>query len=130
MLLLELAPLFAAVVLGLGAVQRRRVMPHSLVLWPAIAGLACFALPLILEQSFHRGVIGIVHPLTIAVCALTIVFAVASTASLVSALRWARRPDRPRLWLRLFPTACGLAFFGLTVWLTANGWLGLRTWAW
>ena len=130
MLLLQLAPLWAAGVLGLAVVQRRRVLPHSLVLWPAIAGLSCFALPRILELSFHRGVIGIVHPLTIAICALTILFAVASTASLVAVIRWSQRPDRPRLWLLLFPTACGLAFFGLTLWLAANGWLGLRTWAW
>jgi CubicO group peptidase (beta-lactamase class C family) len=130
MLLLQLAPLWAAGVLGLAAVQRRRVLPHSLVVWPAIAGLTCFALPHVLGMAFERGVIGIVHPLTIAICALTILFAVASTASLLSAIRWSLRPDRPRLWARLIPTTCGLAFFGLALWLTANGWLGLRTWAW
>jgi hypothetical protein len=49
---------------------------------------------------------------------------------LLRVIRWSLRPDRPRLAWRLFPTACGLAFFGFTIWLAANGWIGLRTWAW
>jgi CubicO group peptidase (beta-lactamase class C family) len=130
MVLLHVAPLWAAVMLGIAAIQRRRILPLSLMLWPALAGLSCFAMPLALQQSFFRGVIGIVHPLTIAICALTVLFAVASTALFVSVIRWSRRPDRPRLALRLFPTACALAFFCLALWLTANGWVGLRTWAW
>jgi len=130
MLLLDLAPLWAVGVLALGIVLRRRVMPHGLVLWPAVAALTYLVLPWMLWVSFGRGVIGEVHPLTIAVCALTILFAVASTASLVEVIRWLRRPDRPRLWLMVVPAACALVFFSLTVWLTANGWLGFRTWAW
>ena len=130
LLLLQLAPLWAAGVLALEVVQRRRVLPHSLVLWPAIVGLCWSALPYLLGMSFHLGVIGIVHPLTIAICALTILFAVASTVSLLAVIGWSRRPDRPRVWPRLFPAACALAFFGLTLWLAGNGWLGLRTWAW
>lgn len=130
MILLHVVPLWAVVMLGLAAIQRRRLLPLSLVLWPAIAGLACFAMPRVLERSFFHGVIGIVHPLTIAVCALTVLFAIASTASLVAVIHWSRRPDRPRLALRLFPTACALAFFSLSLWLAANGWVGLRTWAW
>lgn len=74
--------------------------------------------------------IGIVHPLTVALCATTLVLAFASTASLVTAVRWSIRPDRPPLLGRVFPTACGIAFFALSVWLAANGVIGLRTWAW
>jgi len=75
-------------------------------------------------------VIGIVHPLTVAICALTIVFAVASVASLVTTVRWTLRPDRPSVFALVMPMVCGLAFSSLTLWLTAHGWLGLRTWAW
>jgi hypothetical protein len=75
-------------------------------------------------------VIGIVHPLTVAICALTIVFAVASVATLASTVRWTLRPDRPSLIALVPPMVCGLAFSGLTLWLTVHGWLGLRTWAW
>ncbi|HEY5920600.1 MAG TPA: serine hydrolase domain-containing protein [Kofleriaceae bacterium] len=130
LLLLMIAPLWAAGVLGLSALRRQRVLPASLVLWPAVTGLCFLALPRVLMLSFHHGVIGIVHPLTIALCALTLMFAFASTATLVQVVRWSLRPDRPRLLLRLFPAACGLAFFGLAVWLTSNGWIGFRTWAW
>jgi CubicO group peptidase (beta-lactamase class C family) len=130
MVLLRLAPLWAVGVLGVGAIQRRRVLPYSLVVWPALAGLCCFALPNLLGRAFLDGVIGSVHPLTVALCGLTIGLAVASTASLLAAIRWSRRPDRPRLSARLFPTVCGIAFFGLTLWLAAHGWIGLRTWAW
>jgi CubicO group peptidase (beta-lactamase class C family) len=130
MMLLQVAPLWAAGVLGFAAFRRRRVLPDALVFWPALAGLTCFALPRILEKSFLDGVIGIVHPLTVALCAFTILFAVASTASLLVAIRWSLRPDRPRLLVRLFPTVCGIAFFGLTIWFASNGWIGFRTWAW
>ncbi|NVB81790.1 MAG: beta-lactamase family protein [Kofleriaceae bacterium] len=128
--LLAIAPLWAAGVLAYSALRRRRVLPASLVMWPALAGLCCLALPRVLMACFHRAVIGTVHPLTIAFCALTILFAVCSTASLVQSVRWSLRPDRPRLLVRLFPMSCGLAFFCLTLWLGANGWIGLRTWAW
>jgi hypothetical protein len=30
----------------------------------------------------------------------------------------------------ILPMLCGLAFTGLSLWLAAHGWLGLRTWAW
>ncbi len=129
-LLLELAPLWAAIVLGLGVVQRRRVLPLELVLGPAVSGLSCVALPHVLEEAFHRGVIGIVHPLTVALCALTILFAATSVASLLSAVRWCVRPDRPRPASRAFPTACAIAASGLALWFAANGVIGLRTWAW
>ncbi len=130
MMLLRFAPLWAVVVLGRAAMQRRRGLPLSLVLWPAITGLCCYTFPRILQYAFLEGVIGTVNPLTVGFCAITIVFAVAATASLLSAIRWSLRPDRPRLQDRIFPTTCAFAFFGLTLWLAANGWIGLRTWVW
>ena len=128
--LLVVAPLWSAVTLAISALQRRRVLPMSIVLRPAIAGLSFFAIPRMLFASFHYAVIGIVHPLTVALCALTIVFGFASTATFVQVIRWSLRPDRPPWSVRVFPTACGVAFFALTVWLAANGWIGFRTWAW
>jgi CubicO group peptidase (beta-lactamase class C family) len=130
MFLLMIAPLWAAGALGLDAFRRERRLPPSLAVWPAVAGLSCAAMPRVLGLSFDHGVIGIVHPLTIAFCALTILFAVASTATLLQVLRWSLRRDRPRIVSLLFPGACGLAFFSFTVWLAANDWIGLRTWAW
>jgi hypothetical protein len=130
MLLLKYAPMWAAAVLLLGFMQRRRVMPLSLVIWPAVAGLSCYAVPHLLDLSFNHAVIGILHPLTVAIAAVTILFAVASAASLIASIRWALRPDRPRLRWRLFPAACALAFSGLSLWLAANGLIGIRTWAW
>jgi CubicO group peptidase (beta-lactamase class C family) len=130
MLLLHIAPLWAGVTLALGAIYRQRVLPYSLVIPPAIAGLCCSTLPIVAGLSFERGVIGIVHPLTIAICAVTILFALVSIGTLVLSIVWMRRADRPPLWMLLFPTACGVAFTGLTLWVAANGWIGLRTWAW
>lgn len=128
--LLGIAPLWAAIVLGLGVLQRRRVLPLGLVLGPAVSGLCCTALPHVFREAFHHGVIGIVHPLTIALCALTLLLAASAAASLLSAARWWVRPDRPRLVSRAFPTICAIAAFGLTLWFAANGVIGLRTWAW
>jgi hypothetical protein len=127
--LLKFAPLWAGIVLALGALQRRRVVPSSLVLWPAVTGLSCFAMSMLMGRAFFTGVIGIVHPVTVAICALTIVFAIASVATLVTTVRWCFRPDRPSALALLMPMLCGLAFTGLTLWLTAHGWLGFRTWA-
>jgi CubicO group peptidase (beta-lactamase class C family) len=128
--LLRFAPLWAAATLALGALQRRRVMPSSLVVWPAVAGLSLFAVTSLLDRAFFSGVIGIVHPVTVAICVLTILFAVASVATLVTTVRSTLRPDRPSVLALLTPMVCGLAFTGLTLWLTAHGLIGLRTWAW
>lgn len=130
MLLLQWAPLWAAAVLVFSAMERRRVLPPSLVVWPAIAGLACALFPHVVDAAFQHGVIGVVHPLTVAFFALTIVLPLASAALLYSAIRWSRRPDRPPLHWRAFPIICALAFSGLSLWLGAHGWIGLRMWAW
>jgi len=128
MKLLAFAPLWAAIMLGLGAIQRRRILASSLVVWPAVAGICCWALPKLLMHAFNAGVIGMVHPLTIGICGLSLLFAVAAVASLVGSLRWLFRPDRPRLVHLVFPTLCGVAFTALAVW--AHALIGFRTWAW
>lgn len=128
--LLWFAPLWAAFELVLGAFVLRRTLPRSLVLWPALAGLACRAIPLLIDKAFFDGVIGIVHPVTIALCATTIVFAIASAATLFSSMRWLRRPDRPRLLALVIPLTCGVAFTLFVLWLGSNGLIGIRTWAW
>jgi CubicO group peptidase (beta-lactamase class C family) len=130
MVLLYLAPLWAAGMLLHGVIRRRHVLPLSLVLWPAIAGLAFLAMPYALFRSFEDGVIGEVHPLTLAFCGLTILLAAGSTVTFLSSLRWLRRPDRAPWSWRLFPTVCGVAFFSFTLWLAAHGLIGVRTWAW
>jgi len=130
MALLHIVPLLAAAVLALGVLRRRRVLPNSLVVLPAIAGLCSSMMPRVLDEALFGGVIGDVHPLTVALCALTILFASASAATLVSTLRWCLRPDRPRWFALVVPMVCGLAFSGLALWLGMNGWIGLRTWAW
>jgi CubicO group peptidase (beta-lactamase class C family) len=127
--LINFAPLWAAIALALDVLRRRRVVAPGLVLWPAVAGLSCVAMGPALEACFYHGVIGVVHPLTVGLCALTLLFGVASAAAVVSALRWSVRPDRPRLRSRIVPTACAIAAFGIALWFAANGLIGLRTWS-
>jgi len=128
--LATLATPWAIVTLLLAVLRRRRTLPTSLVVWPALAGLSCYMMSHLLELAFYEGVVGMVHPLTIAVCAVTMLLGIASTASFVSALRWAIRPDRPPWLPRLFPTLCGVALFGMTLWFAAHHLIGFRTWAW
>lgn len=127
LMLLRLIPLWSVTMLVIGVY--RRVVPTSLALWPAVCGLSFFALPLVANAAFFYGVIGIVHPLTVAIFAITLLFALGSIMTLVSTVRWARRPDRPSVAALLLPMICGLAFTGLTIWLAANGWIGIRTWS-
>ncbi len=130
MLLLQWAPLWSVAVLLFSAMQRRRVLPTSLVAWPAVAGLTCYAFPHVLDAAFESGVIGIVHPWTVTFFGLTLLLPLASLALLYSSIRWSRRPDRPPLYWRAFPITCALAFSGLSLWLGVHGWVGLRVWAW
>jgi hypothetical protein len=81
-------------------------------------------------EAAQREVLGVVHPWTIAICAMTIVFAVALSAALFTAIRCFVRADRPALLGRLVPTACSIAAFALALWLDTNDIIGLRTWAW
>ena len=75
-------------------------------------------------------VFGVVHPVTLAICATTILFALAAIAGAIAALRWSVRPDRPPAWSRLVPSPCAAAALGLAIWFGAPGIIGLRTWAW
>lgn len=127
--LISFAPLFAAIALALDVLRRRRVVAPGLVLWPAVAGLSCLAMGPTLEACFYHGVIGVVHPWTLALFGVTLLFGVASAAAVVSAVRWSVRPDRPRLRARIVPTACAVAAFSIAVWFAANGLIGLRTWS-
>jgi CubicO group peptidase (beta-lactamase class C family) len=128
--LVGLIPILAALVILAEVVTRRRVLPLGLIAWPTIASLSCSAFFPLLRTAFHHAVVGSVHPLTIALCAITIVFPLGSFASLICAVRWSLRPDRPRILVRLFPSVCAIALAGLAAWFTANGLLGFRTWAW
>lgn len=128
--LLALAPLFTVGVLGAAALQRRAVPAIGLVVWPALASLACDLVFHCLSRAGARHVLAFVHPWTIAVCAATLAFAFAAGASMVAALRWSMRADRPSLRFRLLPSLAATAAFGLALWAGAHGIIGLRTWAW
>jgi hypothetical protein len=130
MMMLTLAPLWAGLELLLVVFLRRRLLPPSLVLWPAIAGLCAMAHWRLLLHAFFAGVIGKVHPLTIAVCANTLLLAFASVATLYCSVRWLRRADRPHLVAMIVPLGCGIAFSAFALWLGVNGVIGLRTWSW
>ena len=100
------------------------------VVAPAIAGLCLSALLRLLDSAAVAQVLGEVHPYTIAICATTIVFAIAACVGVRAAVRWSVRPDRPGLLGRIVPSVTSIAAFVLTAWLGANGIIGLRTWAW
>lgn len=127
--LMAIAPLYAIALLVIGALRRTKVVPTAVLLWPAIAALACGSLDYFLLHGFFAGVIGDVHPLTIGLCAVTILFPVASVATLHACFRALVRSDRPRLLPMVFPIACGIAFTGVALWFAANGMVGLRTWS-
>ncbi len=130
LILIQLAPLYAIGATLIAAIRRRRVIAIGLLAWPALAGACLFALPWFLQGAALAGVLGVVHPYTIAICADTIVFAIAAVAALAAAIRWSWRSDRPLLLARLVPSLTALAAFGLAAWCGLHGWIGLRTWAW
>jgi hypothetical protein len=61
---------------------------------------------------------------------MSIVFPVASFASLYCAVRWSLRRDRPPVLVRVLPSLFALALAGLALWFVANGLFAFRTWAW
>ena len=125
--LLGFAPMSSAVMLALAMLARRKVAADVLA-WNAVAGLCFVGAPRLFFEAGMRDELGVCCPLTIAICAITIVFALASTAALFCALRWMVHPQRPPLLARLVPSLTALAAFGLTVWLAIHGMLGVRTW--
>src|SRR5262249_24700168 len=114
--LLELPPPWGALVLVLAIARRGRVVALDLALWPTIAGVYMLAFPRLVHEAGMRNVLGDVHPLTIAIFALTIAFATAALAGVASAIRWSVRPDRPALVWRLVPTAAAVAAPGVAPW--------------
>ena len=102
----------------------------KLALWPAIAGVCLVGVPRIANAAGQRSVLGEVHPLTIALCATTIVFAVASIAAVVAIVRASFREHRLPLAIRVPIMVETIAACAMTVWFGAHGFIGLRTWAW
>jgi CubicO group peptidase (beta-lactamase class C family) len=127
--LLELAPVWLAGVVAVSASSGRR-LPLRFAVWPALAAGSLFALPHMFYAAAQHGVLGEVCAWTLGIFVGSIAFAAASVAGLVSVFRAALRPDRPSPWLLVVPAACSLAACAMTVWLGANGIIGLRTWAW
>jgi len=127
--LIRFVPIWAVIVLALGALRRRTLLPTSLVVWPAIVGLGCFAQSELIGRAFFTGVIGVVHPITVAICLLTIVIPAASIATLISTVRWCFRPERPSVLALMMPMTYGLVFTAFSLWLAAHGWFAFRTWA-
>jgi hypothetical protein len=123
------APLWAAYMLAYGH-SRGGITAFKLAMWPAIAGVCLVAFPRIAIEAAERGVLGEVHPLTIALCAVTIAFAASSIAAVVATIRASFREHRLPLTIRFPVMLETIAAFALTVWFGANGWIGLRTWAW
>lgn len=131
--LLHVAPLWSVVVLLAAALRGplgRRGIPIALALGPALAGLCAYAVPRLLDAAFFTGVIGRRHPLTIALCAVTLVFAASSFLALALTIRVCLRPDRPSRAALVLPMLFGLVFTALALWFGAHGVIGLRTWAW
>lgn len=129
-LLLQLAPLVAALWLLGRAVRRRSFVGAGLWLWPGLAGLSLSVVPLLLREAAARGVLGRVDVTTVGICVATLSFALASAFGLASAVRAAvARPRAPWV-VRALPTITSTLAMGLTLWLGAHGIIGLRTWAW
>lgn len=123
-------PWLALVLLAVSLVRRKLALPLGLVVWPAIAALAFTLVPRCLGEAAAREQLGVACPWTVALCAATLLFAIASAAAMAAAVRWSVRDDRPSLWLRLPLVFSACACFGFTLWLGAHGIIGLRTWAW
>lgn len=128
--LLDLTPWISLALLFAGLVRKRMLVPVGLLVWPAVAALSFGLFPRLLGIAGAHELLGVVHPWTIAICASTLVFALASGAGLAAAVRCSVGDVRPSLWLRIVPSISACACFGLTLWLLAHGIIGLRTWAW
>jgi len=128
--LIDAIPILAVLVLVAEALRRRRIAPLGVVAWSTIASLSCSTFMPLMMIAFEHAVVGVVHPLTIAICGLSIVFPLASLASFVCAVRSWFGSDRPHVIVRLVASAGALAVAGLALWFTANGLIAFRTWAW
>lgn len=129
-LLLQLAPLFAVGWLFVRVVRRRTLAGAGLWGWPALAGLAMMAVPLLFDEAVARDALGRVDATTVGICGATLVMALASTFGLASAVRAAVGRERASWLVRVVPTVTSTLAVGLVLWLGAHGLIGVRTWAW
>jgi len=121
--LLRIAPSYLAVVIVLGVIRRGGVKGIGVALWPAGAALFMYATPLLFELAARRQELGEVTPLTVAICASTIGFALCAAGGVVAGVR--RWGDA-----QIVSTITSFGALGLAIWLAANGIIGLRTWSW
>lgn len=133
LLLIHLAPLWAlvwALRAGIGALRGRTLARGEAALYvlPALASLLFLAMPLVLIHAHEREALGTVNVLSVALCGSTLAFAAASAAAMAEAVRAGVAKAVP-WYARLIPSAAAIACFGLTLWLTWHGIIGLRTWA-
>lgn len=132
--LIQLAPLWAlgwALVAGIRRLRGRALASGEFALhaWPAAAGLAFMATPILLLQVVRREVFTVATPLSIGLCVCTLVFAACSAAAVAEAVRAAVGRSLP-LATRLVPSAAACACFGMTLYLLWHGIIGLRIWDW
>jgi len=123
------APLWAVCLLYYGR-GRGCMAGFKLALWPAIAGACLVAFPRLATEAGMRDLLGEVHPLTVALCATSIAFAAESIVAVIVTIRAWFREHRLPLTIRIPVTVEAIAAFAMTVWFGANGFIGLRTWAW
>jgi len=118
--------LLSGLLLPLG-VLRRRVGPTPGIAWPLCASLSWIAIPRLYAAALQPYVLGEASRYTVGIFALTIVFAVASAASMVQALVWLVR--RGSISGKLHRLGFGLAACCATAYLAAYGLIGLRLWS-
>lgn len=109
------------------AAFRRRVGPTPTIGWPLAVSLSAFALPRVFAAGFDPFVLGGLNAHTAAIFALTLVFALASAASLVQALRWLVWPGS--ITGKLYRLCFGLTACCVTAYLAAYGIIGIRLWS-
>jgi len=133
-LLIQLAPLWAlawALLAGIRRLRGRAIATGEFALhaWPAAAGLAWGLLPVVFLHMARAEAYTTANPLSIALCACTLLFAACSAAAVAEVVRAAVARSVP-LAMRLIPGAAALASFGMTLYLLFHGIIGLRIWAW
>ena len=118
--------LMSGLLLPLGAL-RRQVGPTPGIGWPLAVSLTALAVPWLFAAAHEPFVVGEANLYTVGICVLTVVFAIASAASLVQALRWLVRPGS--LTGKLYRLSFGLAACCTTAYLAAYGIIGIRLWS-
>jgi len=118
--------LLTGLLLPLG-VFRRRVGPTPGIGWPLCASLSCVAIPWLFTAALDPFVLGEANRYTVGIFALTIVFAIASVASMVRALVWLVRHGS--ITGKLHRLSFGLAACCTTAYLAAYGIIGIRLWS-